>query len=128
MVNVGLIGLGTVGSGVLEILTKEKEQIRKKTGIEINLKKILVKDINKKRDFDFDKSLLTEKAADILDDEDISIVVELTSGSEDAAAQYILNSLDKGKHVVTAGKAAVAKHWNDIFRKAYEKDRLTPFL
>ena len=127
MVNIALIGLGTVGTGVLEILTKERQRIKENTGCEFNIKKILVKDIRKKRDHNIDPGVLTENPDDIFKDNGIGIVVELSSGNEDIAAKHMLLALENNKHVVTAGKAAVAKHWDALCETAAKHRRFLLF-
>ncbi len=127
IVNVGLIGLGTVGSGVAKILFSEHGRIQAATGLDIRVRRIAVKDINKLRPDFVDSSVLTNDAYAVINDPDISIVVELTSGNKDLAAQYIMDALKAGKHVVTAGKAPLSTYWERIFRLASENKRLVLF-
>ena len=127
MVNVGLIGLGTVGSGVAKILFSEHERIRAATGLDVKVTKIAVKDMIKPRPDWVDASILTNDAYSVINDPDISIVVELTSGDKDRAARYIMDALKAGKHVVTAGKAPLSTHWEQIFKAAYEGKRFVLF-
>lgn len=130
MVNVGLIGLGTVGSGVAKILFSEHDRIRAATGLDIRVRRIAVRDVNKPRPEFVDASVasvLTDDAYAVINDPDISIVVELTSGNKDKAATYIMDALKAGKHVVTAGKAPLSTYWERIFRLAAENKRLVLF-
>lgn len=120
MINIGLLGLGTVGSGVVEILQQRKKELKHLTGKDIRLKKILVKDINKKRYMDFNEDVITSDFEEILQDKDISIVVEVT-GDLQQSYQYIKKSLNAGKHVVTANKAVVSKHFEQFSDLASEK-------
>lgn len=120
MINIGLLGLGTVGSGVVEILEQRKKELKHLTGEEIHLKKILVKDINKKRDIGLKENIITSNFEDILGDKDISIVVEVT-GDLDRSYKYIKESLNAGKHVVTANKAVVSKYFEEFSDLASEK-------
>lgn len=118
MVNIGLLGLGTVGSGVVEILDKKREELKGLTGHDIRVKKVLVNDPSKKRDvnvqvvFDFDE---------ILKDEEIDIIVEVT-GDVEKSYKYITEGLNAGKHIVTANKAVVSKYFEEFSKLANEKD------
>ena len=116
---IALLGLGNVGSGVYKILTTNKKIIEKRSGYEIEVAKILVRNKNKKRNVDVDSSLITTNFEDILNDDEISIVVELIGG-ENPAKDYILKSLEKKKHIVTANKLLMAKCGTEIFKKAQE--------
>lgn len=116
---IALLGLGNVGSGVYKILTTNKKIIEKRSGYEIEVAKILVRNKNKKRNVDVDSSLITTNFEDILNDDEISIVVELIGG-ENPAKDYILKSLEKKKHIVTANKLLMAKCGTEIFNKAQE--------
>ncbi len=127
MINVGLIGLGTVGSGVTKILFSERERIKALTGLDISITKIAVKDISKPRPDYVDTSVLTADAYEVIKDPNISVVVELTSGNKDQAAKYMMDALKEGKHVVTAGKAPLSTYWRQIFRLASEKKRFVLF-
>lgn len=120
MINIGLLGLGTVGTGVVEILNKRQKELKDLTGKEIRIKKILVKDINKDRDIELENSLVTNNFDEILNDKDISIVVEVTGDLEESYL-YIKKSLDAGKHIVTANKAVVSKHFEELSEFAAEK-------
>jgi Homoserine dehydrogenase len=82
MIGVGLLGFGTVGGGVYQILKSKKDYIKRKLGEDIVIKKILVTDINKKRKYCVDKFLLTDKFEDIVNDSSIHVVVELIGGEE----------------------------------------------
>lgn len=110
-INIALLGLGTVGSGVKNILHDNKELIEKRMlvktdkQIKINIKKILVKNLSKHKDID--KNIITDDFNDILNDNSIDIVVELIGG-KDIASKYILESLKRKKHVVSANKMAIA--------------------
>jgi len=112
-VQIAFLGLGNVGSGVYKILQKRSKEFEEKEGLKINIKKILVRDINKKRLVDADKSILTDNPDDILDDPDISIVAEFMGG-ENPALNYLLRALNSGKSVVTANKEVIARHWEKL--------------
>ncbi|MFY9393698.1 MAG: homoserine dehydrogenase, partial [Halanaerobiales bacterium] len=120
MIKIGLLGLGTVGSGVYSILEKHKENLKSKVGTELRIEKILVKDIDKKRDIDFDKALLTNNVEDILENPEIDLIVELIGG-EEPAYQYIVQALKNGKAVVTANKLLIARYGQEIMGLAAEK-------
>ncbi|MFA5199930.1 MAG: homoserine dehydrogenase [Candidatus Omnitrophota bacterium] len=121
-INIGLIGLGNIGCGVVKILQQRKSLLSQKIGIEIIIKKICDKDLSKKRDITIDKNLLTSNVNEIIDDPQIDIVVELIGGLS-PAKEFILASLKKGKHVVTANKALLAKCGNELFQEASEKGK-----
>lgn len=115
--NVGILGLGTVGSGVLHILKEHQEKISQVTGYTIDIKTALVRQIEKHQD-QTDIHLTTE-AETILKDPEIQIIVEVM-GSIDAAKDYILQALNNGKHVVTANKDLIALHGNELTQVAKE--------
>lgn len=111
MRNVGLLGLGTVGIGILEIL--------KERNIGIRVKKVLVNDINKNRNVDLDGAVITDDFNEILNDPDIRIIVEVTSNVEQSY-ENIKKSLESGKHVVTANKAIVSRYFEELSSLAEE--------
>ncbi len=115
-VQVGLLGFGTVGTGVVRILQNNAEMLSRKTGADIKIKKILVRDLQKKRQLATDAELVCD-AASIINDPDIDIVVELMGG-EEPARSLMLEALRKGKHVVTANKEVIARHGRDLFLAA----------
>jgi len=117
MIKVGLLGYGTVGGGVYNILTTKKEDIERKLGEKIQIKKILVKEKNKKRKYDVDDSLLTEDYKEIVEDPQIQIVVELIGG-ETPTLSYIKEAINSHKNIVTANKLILAKYGREIFQLA----------
>jgi homoserine dehydrogenase len=119
VINIGLLGFGNIGLGVYEILKNKCEELYKREGIRIKVKKILVRDISKKRSIDIDKSILTDKITDIVEDPDISLVAEFIGG-EEPARQYILTALKNKKTVVTANKELIARHWTELESTARE--------
>jgi len=121
-VNVGLIGLGNVGSGVIKILSERKSFLSDKIGLEISIKKICDKDLVSKRNVAIDRSLLTRDASDIIDDPQIDIVVELIGGIH-PAKEYIIGALKKGKSVVTANKALLAQEGRELFALAHDRGK-----
>ena len=121
-INVGLIGFGTVGAGVVKILRDKKAFLSAKIGLEINLKKICDKDITSKRNVSVDKEMLTRDARDIIDDPQIDIVVELIGGMH-PAKEFIIDSLNKGKNIVTANKALLSQEGKELFAYALDKGK-----
>ncbi|MBW2979790.1 homoserine dehydrogenase [Candidatus Woesearchaeota archaeon] len=122
VVNIGLIGIGTIGSGVVKILKKNSKTIEKRSGVKLNLKKVC--DLNHKaaKKLGIPSSKLTKKVDDVVNDPEIDIVIELIGGYEPART-FILKAMKKGKHVVTANKAVIAKHGPELF-KAAEKNKV----
>jgi len=116
---IGLMGLGTVGTGVVYLIDQNGRNIEKKIGEKIEIKKILVKDPSKKRT-PLAEGKITFNAEDILEDEEIDVVVEVM-GKEHPALEYITKALQKGKHVVTANKEVIAKYGKDLIKLATEK-------
>lgn len=119
-VKIGIIGFGTVGTGTVKILLNQRELIKKRTGIDIILKRVADKDIKRPREITLPQGLLIPDAWEIINDREIDIVVELVGGIH-PAKDFIIEALKKGKHVVTANKALLAEHGNEIFSLAKEK-------
>lgn len=116
-INIGLIGWGNIGTGVVKLLQQNEELITQKLGAKLVLKKIADVDITTPRTVKADKNQLTTDAREIINDKDISIVIELIGGYEPART-FLLEAIGQGKHVVTANKALLAKHGNEIFNAA----------
>ena len=122
-VRVGLMGLGTVGSGVVEIMAKHAEQLAHRSGGPIEISRILVRDASKTRSVPVALERITTDAGEILDDPSIDIVVELIGcpgGRVEPARSYIAGALERGKHVVTANKDVIAKHGRELSQLARE--------
>jgi homoserine dehydrogenase len=117
MINVGIIGFGTVGSGTVRILLENKKVLEERLGFEINLKKIATRNVNKERGVRVSEGVVTADVNDILNDPDIHIVAELVGGIT-PAKDFILQAISKGKHVVTANKALLATEGKEIFKAA----------
>ena len=115
-VKVGLLGFGTVGSGVIRILQDNASSISQKTEADIQVKTILVRDLHKKRKIATDAKLTTN-VSDVIGDPEIEVVVELLGG-ETPAKDYILQALAAGKHVITANKDVVARYGRELFDAA----------
>ena len=116
---IGIIGLGTVGEGVLKVLTKEKNSIFEKSQAGIEVKYACDLNINREFSFEFDKSILVDNYKKILEDSEIQLVVELIGG-EILAKDIIIEAFKSKKSVVTANKALIAKHGVELFQIAKE--------
>jgi homoserine dehydrogenase len=117
MINVGIIGFGTVGTGTATILLKNRDLLKQRTGIDISLRKIADLDIRRDRGIRIPKGVLTTRVDELFDDPDIHIIVELIGGTT-IAKEMILKAIRHKKHVVTANKALLATHGIEIFRAA----------
>lgn len=115
-IKIGLLGLGTVGSGVYKIIERQKGEMVKKTGARLEIAGILVHNLNKVRD-GVDTSLLTDRWEDIINNDEISIVIEVMGGIEPAKTM-ILEALNSGKNVVTANKDLVAEYGRELLDAA----------
>ncbi|WP_187296334.1 homoserine dehydrogenase [Tepidibacter mesophilus] len=109
MIKIGLLGFGTVGTGVYEIINNTENNLRRLLNKEIQVSKILVRDMNKNRNVDAPKDIFTKNPLDILENPEIDIVVEVMGGIDDAY-KYICLAFKNNKHVVTANKAVVSKY------------------
>ncbi|MEI6633657.1 MAG: homoserine dehydrogenase [Chlamydiota bacterium] len=116
-IRIGLIGLGTVGTGLVKALRKNGPLLRERLGIDLDLSLVAEKNWRARRDVRIPPSRRAADARAILADPAIDIVVELIGGCG-AAKAYILEALKRGKHVVTANKALLAEHGREIFRRA----------
>ncbi|MDI3280956.1 MAG: homoserine dehydrogenase [Bacillota bacterium] len=112
-VHIGLLGLGTVGSGVVRILQENRASILERAGRPLELRRILVRDLHKKRAVSVSPDLLTTSPADLLDDPEIEVIVEVMGGVE-PARQYLAEALRRRKHVVTANKELIAKEGHPL--------------
>ncbi|OGX15858.1 MAG: homoserine dehydrogenase [Omnitrophica WOR_2 bacterium RBG_13_41_10] len=121
-INVGLIGFGNVGSGVIKILHDKRNLLSEKVGVEINIKKVCDKDFSAKRNVSLDKSLITKDAKDIIHDPQIDIIIELIGGVH-PAKEHITEALKKGKNIVTANKALLAQHGRELFTLARDRGK-----
>ena len=116
-IQIGLIGFGTVGTGVVKILLEKEALLASLVGTPLKLKRIADLDIKRDRGILVPQGILVDQADQILEDPEISIVIELVGGLEPARS-FILKALEKGKHVVTANKALLAHKGDEIFQKA----------
>lgn len=115
---IGLLGLGTVGSGVSKILAQKKDHLEEVAGRPLRLRGILVRDTGKKREHLPPKNLMTDQAEEILANPEIDIIVEVMGGQK-FAFDYIMKSISRGKHVVTANKEVMARFGTDIMDAAH---------
>ncbi len=125
-VNFGIIGFGTVGSGVVKLFLDNKKEIEKRLNFKLNLKKIADKTKTSKEGVKVPKSMLTTDAYDIINDQEIDIVVELVGGTG-IAKKFLLDAIANGKHVVTANKALLAEFGEEIFDACEKKQRMIGF-
>lgn len=119
-VNIGLIGIGTIGSGVVKIL-KNKDLIEKRTGVKINLKKVCDVNLKPAKALGLKDEQLTKNYDDLINDKEIDVVIELIGGYS-PAKEIIIKALKAGKNVVTANKAVIAKYGQEIFEEAKKND------
>jgi homoserine dehydrogenase len=121
-INVGLLGLGNIGTGTYKTLEMNRKQIESNAGVSVKITKILEKDVARKRDITVSPDQFTQNPDDILLDPSIDIVIELLGGVEPASS-FMLKALENGKHVVTANKAAVAANF-DAFMDAARRSKV----
>jgi homoserine dehydrogenase len=119
-INIGLLGFGTVGTGVVRILSENKDLIAKRLGATLNIAKIADIDTKTDRGIPVGPGVLVSDAEAVITDPRIDIVVE-TIGGETAAKAFILKAIAQGKHIVTANKALIAAHGNSLLKAALEK-------
>jgi homoserine dehydrogenase len=119
-INIGLLGCGTVGTGVTKILIENRDLIRSRVGATLNLRRVADIDLKTDRGIRFDDGVFISDAYKIVDDPDIDIIVEMIGG-EGVAMDLILRAIDNNKQIVTANKALLANHGNSIFKAAAKK-------
>jgi homoserine dehydrogenase len=118
-ISIGLLGLGTVGSGVVKIIKDHQDKLMHQVGSAVAVKKILVKDVEKPRPVEIDPSTLTTNVDDILNDPEIDVVIEVMGGVEQTR-KYFLQAFQNKKHVVTANKDLMALHGAELLQVASE--------
>ena len=118
-VKIALLGLGNVGRGVFTILQQNKDEIMKRSGYEIEVSKVLVRDVTKNRGVAVPEEVLTTDFEEILNDDSIKIVVEVMGGI-DPAKEYMMRAMEAKKHIVTANKMLLATAGDEVFEKAEE--------
>ncbi|HEY7656476.1 MAG TPA: homoserine dehydrogenase [Burkholderiales bacterium] len=125
-INVGLLGIGTVGGGTFTVLERNREEISRRAGCTITMKMVADKEVDKARRLVGARATVTADALEVVSHPDIDIVVELIGGTT-VAKDLILRAIANGKHIVTANKALLARHGNEIFAAAQKKDVMVAF-
>jgi homoserine dehydrogenase len=125
-VNVGLLGLGTVGAGTVNVLARNAEEITRRAGRGIVVTHAAARNLDAPRSCSTDGIKLTTTPMDVVNDPDVDIVVELIGGY-DLARELVMQAINNGKHVVTANKALIALHGNEIFKAAQDKGVMVAF-
>jgi homoserine dehydrogenase len=125
-INVGLLGIGTVGSGTWDVLNRNASEIQRRAGRAIRITQVADKDVKRARSIVGKKALVTKDGFSLVRDESIDIVVELIGGYT-IAKQLVLEAIAHGKHVVTANKALLATHGNQIFKAAQKQGVMVAF-
>ena len=123
---VGLLGLGVVGGGTWTVLSRNAEEIARRAGRRIEVTRAAVRDVVKARARVGDSILVDTDVHALVRDPEIDIVVELIGG-DTLALELVMEAIANGKHVVTANKALLAKHGNEIFAAAYERGVMVTF-
>ena len=121
-IGVGLLGLGSVGTGVAEALLCHSERLLSQSGIEFDLKQILVRDVEKDRGISIPAEILTQSPDRVLSDSEIQVVIELIGGIH-PASEYVKQALCSGKDVITANKDLVAREGPELFELARKYGR-----
>jgi len=119
-VKIGILGLGTVGGGTVNVLTRNAIDISRRAGRDIEIAWAAVRDLDSPTICNTDGISLTDDAMEIINNPEIEIVVELIGGTG-IARELVMKAIESGKHVVTANKALIALHGNELFAKAQEK-------
>ena len=125
-VKIGVLGLGTVGGGVVNVLKRNAKEISRRAGREIIVARASARDLSRERICDTQGIALTTDSFDIINDPEIDIILELIGGTG-LAKDLVLQAIENGKHIVTANKALIALHGNEIFAKASEKGVMVLF-
>src|SRR3982074_2761873 len=119
-INVGLLGIGTVGGGTWQVLSRNADEIRRRAGRAIRITQVGDKGLALAKKIIRNKAKLTADAFEVVRAKDVDIIVELIGGTG-VAKELVLEAIRNGKHVVTANKALLAKHGNEIFAAAQKK-------
>ena len=125
-VNIGILGLGTVGCGTVNVLSRNAKEITRRAGREIRIVQAAARSPDKKRGCATEQIALTGNPEEVVNNPDIEVVVELIGGYE-PARQLVLQAIANGKHVVTANKALIAVHGNEIFQAAQDRGVMVAF-
>ena len=124
--HVGIVGLGTVGTGVAKLLTRENARLARHAGRRLALRRAVVRDVKKRRDVELPAGIVSDDLNSITDDDQITVVAQLVGGLEPARS-IMLELLKSGKDVVTANKALLAEHGPELFDRARELGRSIAF-
>jgi len=119
-VKVGLLGLGTVGAGTVNLLSRNQDEITRRAGRAIEIIHAATRSLDRERGCSTEGIRLTTDPFEVVDNPEVDVIVELIGG-EEPARELLLRAIDNGKHVVTANKALIAKHGNEIFAHARER-------
>lgn len=125
-VKVGILGLGTVGGGTVSVLQRNAEEIERRAGRGIVVSHACAKELNRSLPYSTDDMVITTQLDDVVNNPEVEIVVELMGGTT-TAREMILKAIANGKHVVTANKALIAHHGNEIFAAAQAKGVMVAF-
>ncbi len=123
---IAIIGLGTVGSGVAEILMEQQARLARHAGCRLELAKVVVRDLGRARAYSVPRDLLTDRVEDVIADPEIEVVAQLIGGLEPARS-IMLRLLQSGKDIVTANKALLAEHGPELFDRARQLGRSIAF-
>jgi homoserine dehydrogenase len=119
-VKIGILGLGTVGSGTVSVLQRNAREISRRAGRDIEIFVAADRELDKERSCDLTNITLTDDAFSVVNNPEVQIVVELIGGTG-VARDLVMQAIESGKHVVTANKALIAMHGNELFARAQEK-------
>src|SRR3954451_334653 len=125
-INVGLLGIGTVGGGTWEVLTRNADEIQRRAGRAICITQVADKALAHAKKITRNKAKLTTDAFEVVRSKDVDIVVELIGGTK-TTKDLVLEAIRHGKHVVTANKALLANHGNEIFAAAQKHGVMVAF-
>jgi homoserine dehydrogenase len=125
-VKIGILGLGTVGSGTVSVLSRNADEILRRAGRSIRVVHAAARDLNRPRACPLEGVRLTTNPAEVVNDPEVAVVVELMGGYEPARS-LVLQAIANGKHVVTANKAMIAAHGNEIFAAAQRQGVMVAF-
>ncbi|MES9848431.1 MAG: homoserine dehydrogenase, partial [Candidatus Thiodiazotropha sp.] len=125
-VKVGLLGLGTVGGGTLNVLTRNADEIARRAGRGIQITHAAAKQYDPSQLIGLENVEVTDDAFSVVENPELEIIIELIGGYT-PARELVLKAIENGKHVVTANKALIAMHGNEIFEAAQQKGVMVAF-
>ena len=121
-IKIAILGLGTVGSGVINLISKQKENIKRRTGVDLQIKTVCAKSKRKKRPFNLSAFNWCDDPISLTKDKDIDVIVELVGGEKGISRKVIEEGIKQGKHIVTANKALLANLGESLDKLAQEHD------